>query len=358
MRQLRSLGTARRWVIFAALLAALAVLAGSATIGRAATNGTLTSTVTVLNDQSPLVLGTPTPGKNIGYELKLSNDPPNTNTLNHIAFTDTIGNKGTIVYLSFSANASCSGKGTSTLSCTGSQLAVGEFIDVIVLFSTDPKGTGTISNVFTGTYAPASNNNTNNRTDPTKKFTITTDRQYADSESGGLAQSLTLPGDLLSVATGQFAATATMPSGQFLHDKNYVGVTLETLTGTDATPPAGCTNCVNFKVKTTIPLATAYTTTGPFGDGTTTDTHYYTWKIFVPGSLLDPNFKPVGVWHTDNDGGNSGYLPACATDASGNALPPTSAPGLCVSSITTKKNDPNFVTYSGIGVNNGNNWAG
>src|SRR5438876_3767717 len=120
MRHLVRFGTGRL-VALAALVAALVVVAGAATVGHAATNGTLTPTVTVLNDQSPLVLGTPTPGGNIGYELKLSNEVTNTNTLNHIAFTDTIGSKGTIVYLSASSNTTCSGFGSSTLSCTGSK---------------------------------------------------------------------------------------------------------------------------------------------------------------------------------------------------------------------------------------------
>jgi hypothetical protein len=227
-----------------------------------------------------------------------------------------------------------------------------------VLFSTDPKGSGTITNTFAGTYAPGTLNNTNKRTDPTKRFSVDTLRQYADSANGGVAQSLTLPGDALDVGqTGQFSAAVTMPSG-FLHNNPYVGVTLENFSGANATPPTACTNCQAFKTKTTIPLATTFTVTGPFGDWTTTDTHYYRWQMFVPSSLLDPNYHPVGVWHVDNNGGNGGYLPNCAVDSQGNALPPTGAPGLCVSSMTTKKNLPSYLTFEGLGVNNGSSWPG
>ena len=350
MRQQRSLGTARRWVIFAALLAALAVLAGAATVGRAATDATLTTSVKVLNDQSPLVPGTPTPGGNIGYELNLLNDPTNTNTFNHIKFTDTIGAGGTVVYVNTTANVSCSGKGSATLSCTSAQLASSESLDVIVIFKTPTNGTGSVHNVWDGTYAPVG---TSNKRTPNKSFNIATDRLYTDSASGTVDQSLALPNDGLS-AGGTFSAAVTMPNG-FLHN-DYVGVTVQTISG--ATPPSDCTNCQGFQEKLTIPLASSFTTTGPFGDGTQTDTHYFTWQLHVDGSLLPTSFKPAGVWHTDDAGQHGQYLPTCATDSTGNPLPPTSAPGLCVSSFTTKKNDKNYLTYYGLGVNNGNNWAG
>jgi hypothetical protein len=350
MRLQGSFGTARRWLVFGTLLVALAVLAGAATVGRAATDAALTTQVTVLNDPGPLVLGTPTPGGNIGYELTLTNDPANTNTFNHIKFTDTIGTGGTVVYVSTSANVSCSGKGTGTLSCTSAQLASGESLNVIVIFKTPSDGTGVVHNVWDGTYAPVG---TSNRRTPSKSFNVPTDRNYADSESGNLAQSLALPNDGLA-AGGSFSAAVTMPNG-FLHT-DYVGVTVETISG--ATPPGDCANCQGFQEKLTIPLASSFSTTGPFGDGTTTDTHYFTWQLHVDGSLLPTSFKPVGVWHTDELGANGQYLPTCATDSSGHALPPTSAPGLCVSSFTTKKNDKNYLTYYGIGVNNGSNWPG
>jgi hypothetical protein len=362
MRLLGSFGKARRAIVFAALLLALAVLAGAATIGRAATDATLTPTVKVLNDPGPLVLGTPTPGGNIGYELNLLNAPTNTNTFNHIQFTDTIGTGGTVVYLSTTANVSCSGKGSSTITCTSAQLASGESLDVIVIFKTPTDGTGQVHNVWTGNYAPVG---TSNKRTPNKSFNIDTPRDYTDSASGTVDQSLALPNDGLS-AGGTFSAAVTMPKNGFLHT-DYVGVTVQTLTG--VTPPSGCTNCQPFQEKLTIPLASSFTITGPFGDGTTTDTHYFTWQLHIDGSLLPTNFKPVGVWHEEDGGGcpnnpNSQlsppncYLPTCATDANGNPLPPTSAPGECVSSFTTKKNDKNYLTYYGIGVNNGSNYGG
>jgi hypothetical protein len=358
MRLFRSFGTARRGVIFAALLVALAVLAGAATVGRAATDATLTPHVTVLNDPGPLVLGTPTPGGNIGYELNLLNADTNTNTFNHIKFTDTIGAGGTVVYLSTTANVSCSGKGSSTITCTSAQLASGESLDVIVIFKTPTDGTGAVHNVWDGTYAPVG---TANKRTPSKSFNVDTARTYTDSASGTVDQSLALPSDGLS-AGSTFSAAVTMPNG-FRNNSagaavNYVGVTVQTISG--AGTPSGCTNCQGFQEKLTIPLASSFSTTGPFGDG-----HYFTWQLHVDGSLLPTSFKPVGVWHEEDGGGcpsnpnsPSCYLPACATDASGNPLPPTAAPGLCVSSFTTKKNAKDYLTYYGLGVNNGSNWPG
>src|SRR2546430_17669775 len=112
MRHLSTKGrAATRLLALAGLIAALA-LSGAAKVGLAGTNGTLTHTVTVLNDQSPLILGTPTPGGNIGYDLNLNNT--STNMLNHVAFPDTIGSRGTILHVNAPPNVLFSGLGTST----------------------------------------------------------------------------------------------------------------------------------------------------------------------------------------------------------------------------------------------------
>src|SRR5438045_2242028 len=156
MRLLRSFGTARRLVAFAALLVALAVVAGAATVGRAADNGTVDPTITsVLNDDTTnLVAGTPTPGKNIGYTFTFRNT--GTNTLNHIVFNAWISNVqlqlgvkpgtsavGNALYAKFTtdnpnqAPIVCSNTPTQTLTCTQSQLAAGDSWSLTIIFSTN-----------------------------------------------------------------------------------------------------------------------------------------------------------------------------------------------------------------------------
>ena len=216
-----------RLAAFAALFTVLA-LSGAAKVGHATTNGVLTPTVTVLNDQSTLVLGTPTPGQNVGYDIQIANPTDNPNTLNHIAFTDSIPG-GKIVYVQAGPGVTCSG--TTTLSCTSQQLSSGESFDVIVLFQTDQNGTGSFDNNLNGTYAPASQNTKNNRTDPTKQFSLTTTRFYADAQSGSLAQSLLLPtgsngqGQLQVIGSVGQSGSVAMPPG-FLNANHYVGTTL------------------------------------------------------------------------------------------------------------------------------------
>ena len=70
-----------------------------------------------------LILGQPTPGGNIGYDLNLNNK--STNTLNHIVATDTVPSPATIAFFSAPAGVSCSGLGTNTLTCTSAQLSAG-----------------------------------------------------------------------------------------------------------------------------------------------------------------------------------------------------------------------------------------
>lgn len=334
-----------RLAALAALVGVLA-LSGAAKVGLAGTTGQLTPTVTVLNDVSALVLGTPTPGKNIGYDLNIANG--STNTLNHLEFTDTIGSNGKIVYLNAPAGVSCSG--TVTLSCTTASMAAGAQFDVIVLFQTDPNGTGTVDNILNGTYAPASQNTTNHRTDPTKTFTQTTSRLYADTVNGSLAQSLSLPTDSLSAAGPGLGQTSSvkMPPG-FVNSKNYVGVTLQNLTAT--TPPAACTTCLSFRTDVHMPLAVAFSTSGPFWNNLTPAP--FSFSLTIPGALLPNGFKPTVLWHRD-DAGNSIALPNCA-DTGG--LPPTSAPGICVSSLTQNKQTKD-VFATGLALSNGSYWIG
>jgi hypothetical protein len=353
MRILTADGRARtRLALLAALGAALA-LAGAAKIGNAATNGVLTATTTVLNDSSPLIAGQPTPGGNIGYDLNLDNQ--SSNAVNHIAFTDTTNPAGTIVYINAPPSVSCSGMGTATLSCTSSQLASGAHFDVIVLFQTDSSAArgSTISNTGSGTYAPASNNPTNNRTDPTKTFVWGTgaDRQFAGA---GLffEQSLLLPFDqhgqgklTVGGVVGQ-SASVTMPSGFF--QTAFVGTTLQTKSGVIATPASGCpSTCQPYETDTTIPTAATFGA-DPFFDGTNASP--YSWSFTIP---VPNGFKPTGVFHVDDNGANGFIVQLCSV------TPVTSPPGICMTEPPTvnKRVNPNTATYSGIGVVNGHGWG-
>jgi len=307
MRLFRSFGTARRAAVFAVLLVALAVLVGAASVGRAATNGVVTTKIlSVLNDTGTLVKGTPSPGKNIGYTYSIANDV-SSNTINHVRlkFWISSDSAGTTVVgavkkvLSDDATLSCSG--SPVLTCTESQLAAGGVINITVIFSTNatPASNEKIWPNFTGTYAPASQNDTNKRQDPTKTFTVDNtgfDRSYAPTSfnpdgtiNNTFSQSLALVDDVLGVGdTGQFSANVTMPKG-FLHSNNYVGVTLQNFSG--LTPPVECKTCIGFKTVTSIPLAPDFTSAsgGPFYDGSTSNS--YTWTIKIPGAVQPPGFK-------------------------------------------------------------------
>jgi len=354
MRHLSTRGRATtRLLALAGLIAALA-LSGAAKVGLAGTNGTLTPTITVLNDQSPLILGTPTPGGNIGYDLNLSNT--STNTLNHVAFTDTIGSTGTIAYLNAPSNVSCSGLGTSTLSCTSSQLTSGAQFDVIVLFSTDPHGTGVITNTFAGTYAPESQNTSNNRTDPTKQFAITTDRNYSDTLGGFFAQSLLLPtnsngqGQLSVGGSAGQTSSVKMPPG-FLNSNNYVGTTLQNLLGTP-----GCTTCLQYQTNVTMPLAPKFQTTSPFWTGTIAQPFQVTIKI--PGGALTNGFKPSGVWHRDDTtGAVPTQLQKCTYDANNNPQPQLTTAGICIASLVQQKPSKDVIAITWA-LSNGSYWIG
>ena len=368
MRLLRSFGTARRVVAFAALLVALAVVAAAATVGRAADNGTVSAVITsVLNDDhTTLVLGAPTPGKNIGYTYSFTNT--GSNTINHLVFSVYISSSstgtpkvGAVKYFTVSdPTVSCTA-GT-TLSCTQGQLASGATFAMTVIFSTDPNAAAgdPIYPFFTGTYSPQSLNQTNNRKQETKTFSADNSgsiRNYEDPLSTTKSQSLSLPNDPLDVGSS-FTANVTMPPG-FLNSKNYVGVTLQNFSGDSVTTPPLCGTCIKFKTVVSIPLATQFSTTGPFYDGTSTAA--YRWTVFIPGSLLPSGFKPTHLYHVGlDDQGNpwEGYLDTCPKDpVTGAFVPLTATPGLCETSVTQKRNTKD-VTYTGLGLDNGSNYGG
>jgi hypothetical protein len=359
-----------RLLVLAVVITALALGGAAASIGRAGTNGTVTATIDkVLNDDTVnLIAGTPTPGKNIGYQFTFTNT--GTNTINHVVLNASISgtNAGTpvgkVVFVSSDdPNLVCSG--TSTLTCTEAQLASLAHFTLTILFSTDPNPASgdRIYPNFSGTYAPQSQNTTNNRTPP-KSYAADNSvsvRDYTGFAGGtinhAIAQSLALPGDPLAAAAGSFVSNVTMPPGLFLHSNSYVGVTLRN--DANVLPPnaaTDCPTCQPFQVTTTIPLASTVTSpANPFLEGTTTKV--YSWSFTIP---VAKSFSPTGVFHTDDNNANGAPLPACVIDVNGQPVPLTTAPGICtLPPVLTKGKgqNPNTVTYSGIGVANGHGYG-
>ena len=354
MNNLRRLAS-RRALAVVGLLAAVAVVAlgGAIKVGRAASANPVSWTFTVLNDVSATIPGQPTPGGNIGYELKGAADQGQ--TANHLVLTESIGSAGKVVYIGSTGNPglSCSGLNTATLSCSLSQLKAGGTFDVVVLFKTDPTATpgSTVSNTVVGSFDPQTPNGTNNRQTDTFGPTTPQTRVYAGLSDGSLSQSLGLKNDAL-VAGGTQTSSVNLPPG-FLNNFKFVGVTLQNFSGPAATPPTGCGGsftCQPFETATTIPAASAFGTTGPFFDSTNVDA--YTWSFTIP---VSNNFKPQGVWHTDDNNQNGGPIPTCAISG-GNPVPPSAAPGICLVSKTVNKKT-NRATYSGLGINNGHAWG-
>ncbi len=354
---------ARAWrsltvVAFVALLA----LSGAARVGLAATNGQLTATITVLNDDTTgLILGAPTPGGNIGYRLNLNNT--STNTLNHIVISDSVPSPATVAFFSAPTGVSCSGLGSNTLTCTSAQLAAGAQFDVTVLFSTDPSGTGgVVHNTFSGTYAPQSQNTSNNRTDPTKTFNISgpADRPYGTGDF--FAQSLLLPKD--SHGQGQLhvggsagqSSDITMPPG-FLNSNNYVGTTLQNLIGS----ATGCTTCLTYQTKVVMPLAKTFAlgTGNPFWTGLIAQpTQPFQVTIKIPGSAFDSKFKPVGVWHQDDALGSvPTQLQSCTYDVNNVPQPQLTPEGICVGSLVQARGSKDIIAIEWA-LSNGSYWIG
>jgi hypothetical protein len=367
MRLFRSFGTARRLVAFTSLLAALGVLAGAATIGRAATTNPVTATFKVLNDsENGLIPGQPSPGGNIGYALTGQNT--STSAVNHFTFSETIGAGGTVVYLDYHG-VSCSGKGTAKVSCSLKQLTAGTTFDVTALFSTDSAAApgSPLVNTVVATFDSQTPNGSNKRTtdtfapcdgtfDPSQTTSpCAVTRSYAGNTDGSLAESLSLKNEGIS-AGGAQTSSITMPPG-FVNSFNFVGTRLENFNGADAAKPANCPSCLPFRTKVTIPPAASFGNTGPFLDANN-NADPYVLSFTVPATS---NFKPLGAFHSESDNGADGfYLDACQLNPDGTPIAPTSSPGLCTWKITTQKGKAGvvFYTYWVVGVVNGSNYGG
>ena len=341
----RRAGARPRFVAIGVLVAAVA-LAGAVKVGSAATTR-VSAQITVLNDSSPLILGTATPGGNMGYDLAIAN--VGGTTIKHLVFTDTIGPNGRVVYVKTGDPApTCSGIGTATLTCVRDNLKAGAVLHVTVLFKTDPNAQpgDPLVNTLNGTLSTAANPG------PNDAFSASATRSYSGS-SGSITQSFALPGDTLNAGgTGQ-TSQVTMP-GSFVNSNAFVGTTLQNLSGPAAMPPSTCGDCFAFETRITIPTTTVFGTTGPFFNGTTALP--FTWTLTLPRALHPPPFQAHFVWHADGNG-TVVRLPNCARDALNNPLPLTTSPGICVSSITTQGVNEDFVA-TGLGLTNGSYWIG
>jgi uncharacterized repeat protein (TIGR01451 family) len=345
----RRAGARPRFVAIGVLVAAVA-LGGAVKLGSAATTR-VSAQIVVLNDSSPLILGTATPGGNMGYDLVITNT--GATTLQRVTFTDTIGPNGSVAYVNSADPAvQCSGVGTSTLTCFRDNLAAGAGFDVTVLFKTDPNAQAgdPLVNTLSGTIGTGPNPG------PNDGFSASVTRSYSSPSGGSLTQSLALAGDTLT-AGGAQTSRIELPPG-FLNGFNFVGVTLQNLSGPAGAPPGGCGTvsrpCLPFETSTTIPPAATFNTTGPFFNGTSTAG--YRWSFVVPVSNTF-TVRGAGVFHTDANNQNGQVLPECVISG-GQPQAPTTAPGLCVASKTLNTTtNPHTVTYTGLGIANGHTWG-
>ena len=341
----RRAGASPRLVAIGVLVAAVA-LGGAVKVGSAASTK-VSAQIVVLNDSSPLILGTATPGGNMGYDLAIANT--GTTLIKRLVFSDTIGPNGIVVYVNTGDPAArCTGLGTATLTCVRENLKAGAGFHVTVLFKTDPNAQpgDPLVNTLSGTISIVPNPG------PGDAFSASATRSYSGA-SGSIVQSFALPGETLAAGgTGQ-TSKVTMP-GSFVNSNAFVGTTLQNLSGPAAEPPSVCGDCLAFETRITIPTSTVFGTTGPFFNGTTAVP--FTWTLRLPGSLHPPPFVAHGVWHADGNG-NVVKLPNCARDALNNPLPLTTSPGICVSSLTQAPVTDDFVA-TGLGLTNGSYWIG
>lgn len=345
MKVLTADGRGRIRFLVLAVLASALVLTGAAKVGHAGTgtNGQLTAVVTQLN--------APSPGGNIGFEVKITNI--GASTVNHIQFTDALTGTPptTFPIVSTSDPTDCSGA-TTTLSCSFAQILAGGVIDVTVLFQTDSTAAaGSVigTNTFSGTYSPQSNNTSNSRSDPTRQFvTQTLTASYA---AAGISNSLLLgKGKLGAAGTVGQTSNITMPPG-FLNNNSFVGTTLQNLIGT---PDAGCTGCLKFHTDVTMPSAPNFNPHNPFWNGT--NAAPYELDVRIPAAQLPNGFHTHNVWHKDDSvGATIQKLQNCTYDALGNPQPQLTPQGICVGTYTLLKpsGDLSVVLWA---LSNGSTW--
>jgi|SRR5690349_14046475 uncharacterized repeat protein (TIGR01451 family) len=323
MRKRRSLATVGG-------ICALA-LVGAVTFAFAA--GGVTAKITVLNSV--------TPGGNVGYDTLVSNT--GSTVANNVSFTESTGPNGKVVFFSVTTpEVTCTGVGTSTLTCQKAKLPKGASFKVTALFQTDPNaapGSSLVDTVAGSSSLGA--------------FSASETRTYAANNGGAAVQSLALPNDDLDAGGPGQTSSIDMP-GSFVNSLSFAATTLQNLSGSAATPPAVCTTCLSFVTQLTIPTTTTFNTTGPFWDGQ--EARPYVWTLRLPGHLLPSGFVPSAVWHRDG-AGNVVQLPFCARDSQNNPIALRTAPGICVSSLVGSPQSEDIVA-TGLGLTNGSYWIG
>jgi uncharacterized repeat protein (TIGR01451 family) len=332
-------GVGARWFGGGLLVLALGVLAlaGGATVGQAANQPSiLFPKPVVLNDLSSTIPGQPSPGGNIGYTVTVSNS--GTSTANHITVTETI-NAGTLVYVSTTGGLVCpavTSTPVSTLTCSIDKIQPNASISVTTLFRTDPSALpgSNVTTDFVVGFDSQTNGQPNRKT-----LTDSITRKIAGNADGSLAQSITLHGEKLAATGAGQTSDLTMPDG-FLNNFPYVGAQL--LNTSDSSP---CVGCAPFETDITIPPASTFGTGGPFLN-TLLEAKPFKWSLTLPGALLPKSFKLHGVYHDD------ALLSMCAVDSSGNPVPPTAAPGICVATLQQTPNTKT-ITATGLAVTNG-----
>jgi hypothetical protein len=346
-------GGARGWI--GAPLLALAVsaiaLAGGAATGHAASSPSLSlDAFTVLNDKGADNNGTdlfyPTAGGNIGYEIRITNI--GTSVANHFSLTETISSAGdplgALKYVNPAVPPSDStqpspvplacnapGSSVSTLSCTVTKLDVGAYVDVIVLFKTDPSLK--VGAHVTDTAVVAFDSQTNGQSNHKTTTYSSPTRDIAGLNDGSLTQSIFLPTDDLPAAGAGQTSEIAMPGGNFVNGFPYVSGSLQNETAT----PLPCNHCPALETVITIPKASSFTQTGPFYDGTTDGQQPFTWTLTL--KQIPNGYKFTGVYH------NGTLILSCA-DPSG----PLTLNGICVSSVAQTKQQ---IKVIGLAFTNG-----
>jgi TusA-related sulfurtransferase len=344
MRFLKTYARGGRGGIVAALLAvivSLVVFAGGAATVHAAASPGVTTSVTVLNDDSPRAQGHPSPGGNIGYEIKVANNGGSVG--NHFSLNESVGSYATslvfnnIVYTNITGTP-CSISGL-TLSCALDKLNVGASIDIVLLYKTDSTAIPGVSAVTNHTVVAfdSQTNGTSNQ----KTITIDTSRTFADTS---LAESISQGNhEVLNAGGSGQTSIVTMPDA-FVNSVQFTAAKVQNLS---VTALAGCSKCPKLGTQITIPASTPFTapfTANPFYDGTTQK--WFTWSLILPGSLVPNGFKLTGVYHTDSDGNVTLILP-CSDSSS-----PLTNTGICLSTLG-QDSSTKTITATGLAFTNG-----
>jgi hypothetical protein len=322
------------------VVAAVAVLAGAAGSGRAATGIDVQLSPLIGSGQN--VIQEVSPGGNIGYQLLVRNSGDSNVAQVTIAVTSDVATYvDSAVSDSSSVSPVCAGSGTS-LTCTppAGKLSPGDQFTIFVRFRapavappTDEITTRATVTVAARTVGGSQTNGTSTTSsDPVVTATGAASVDSLSTFARGNESSQT--GQLGTIHPQRFQVS--LPSS-LLGDTFGVALSLA-----DQSAAPICPSCLSWLTKVTIPLASQVTNVGnPFYDGTANP---YTWTM---QSLYPAGFKPSGVAYLDDTGVLHFPLPAC-----GGGAPSVSAP-VCVDTLVQDKKTK-ILTATGRGIENGN----